>query len=222
MKDNKRKKVMAITAASAILVSAINGANCYANITKDIIENQSKVTSESLEEYKNSKPKYVEISLGVGKIAGTKDALDGKYHSVYDISKEDFKLVIDEGTYDASYDYYYDKVSKQDLSDKDKEKLRKDTGAEAIIVSKIAQSYCKNAGPKKDQDLLREAGFKCGMEDEKHLINGENGKINGLPKIQNGFTLSESYKYDDYAYLGYCNGSDYMDKLMSKEKIRTK
>lgn len=220
--NSKRKKVIAITAASALLVSAINSANCYADITKNIIENQSKVTSESLKEYKNPKPKYVEISLGIGKIAGTKDALDGKYHSVYDVSKEDFKPVIDEETYDASYDYYYDKVSKQDLSDNDKEKLRKDTGAEAIILSKMAQSYCENNGPKKDQKLLYEAGFKCGMEDEKSLINGTNSEINGLPKVQNGFTLSEIYKYDDYAYLGYCNGSDYMDKLMSKEKTRTK
>lgn len=220
--NNKKRKVIAISAASVLLVSAVNSVDCYASLTKDMIENQSMVISESLEEFKTPKPKYVEISLGVGKIAGTKDALDGKYHSVYNVSLEDFKLVIDKATYDASYDYYYDKVSKQDLSEKDKEKLRKDIGAESLILSKMTQSYFDNNGRRQDQDLLYEAGFKLGMEDEKSLINGTNNEINGLPKIQNGFTLSESYKYDDYAYLGYCKGSDYMDKIVNGKKIRTK
>lgn len=203
-----------------------NGVSNGAYLKCDITSKQLEKDWESyVSELRHPEPKYIEISVDAGKVAGINDALAGVYNPDGNAVKEDYKEIIDEELYKFCYNFYHESIVHKRMTDKEVEMEKDSINRTAHNLEKSGREYVENCVASYDRELLYRSSFELGSSDEYNLIEGNKDAVMGksviTPFESSDFSL-KNYKFSNSAYLGYCNGSDDRDKIVVANRVKTR
>lgn len=194
------------------------------NQSKKTVKNNKKINKlESMwEAYISSlrEPdvEYLKLSKLLGTCEGTRDALVKKNDQENNDLYQDYKNLLD---YDI-YTYYYGKANDEwldiDLNSKEQDHLESSLKQSELKLMNELGNYVSNNRYLFDKYKLYFSSFELGQADEFYKIVGKDDLVQGLSNSSIGVSCNPSA----FSYLGYCNGSDYMDKVYLENKVKTR
>ncbi len=180
------------------------------------LKNLEGVWSCYIKSLKEPDVEYLKLSESLGTYEGTMDALVKKNDQENNDLYQDYKNLLD---YDI-YTYYYGKANDEwldtDLNSKEQARLENSIKQGELKLMIKLSNYVNNNRYLFDKYKLYFSSFELGQADEFYKIVCKEDLIQGLSNPGINVNCSPSA----FSYLGYYDGTDYIDKVYLENKAK--